>query len=511
MIAHTCFNPTLATEDDAMRFEEYVQHDAMGLAALVRGGEVTSSELLAAAQSRADEVNGQINAIVRRLDQAAGQQAAAADQGAGPLAGVPFLVKDLFQDIQGVVTSYGCRAMAEAPAEADSDVVKRWRKAGLVMFGMTNTPEFGAKGITEPDLFGPTRNPWDLSRTPGGSSGGSAAAVAAGIVPMAGASDGGGSIRIPAAACGLFGMKVGRGRISIGPLMAEGLNGAAVQGVLTRSVRDSALALDIMQGPEAHAPYYMPAPTTPYLAAIQRPPKPLRIGYTVESPIGTAVDPHAKAAVEQAARLLTDLGHHVEPVPLPFNGLQLSEDFLLAWFCSQAMIIDAIREATGARLSAFEADTRLMAAIGRTVSATRLLACEGRWNEHIQALSRYHEQFDLWLSPALAAPPVKVGSLRTPKAVEMVGDFIASLGLAGWLHNTSMFRTAVIQNMAWTPYTQLANLTGRPAMSVPLYWTPEGLPLGVQFVGPLDSEATLLQLAAQLEQAQPWFERRPAL
>ncbi|MBP7132847.1 MAG: amidase [Aquabacterium sp.] len=493
-----------------MHFDDYHRYDALGLADLVRRGEVHPSELLDTALARAD-VTGSLNAIVMRLDESARARAQAPFDKTAPFAGVPFLVKDLFQDMQGLPTSAGCRTLkaAAVPAPQDSDVVRRWREAGLVIFGKTNTPEFGAKNVTESEAWGPARNPWDPTRTPGGSSGGSSAAVAASVVPVAGANDGGGSIRIPAAACGLFGFKAGRGRISMGPMMGEALNGAAVQGVVSHSVRDSAAMLDVLQGPEPHAPYHMPAPEVPYLQCLQRPPGRLRIGFSTVSPIGTPVDPHALAAVAKAAALLTDLGHHVEPCGTPFNGVQLAEDFLLAWFCAQAFIIDHIHHTLGIQPKHVEADTRFMAAIGRHTSALRLLQCEARWHEHNLALSGFHARYDLWLSPTLAAPPPRLGSLATPPALALVSDVVARLGLAGWLGNTPQFKQTVLQNLGWTPYTQLANLTGRPAMSVPLYRTPEGLPLGVQFVAGLNGEALLLQLAAQLEQAQPWRHPPP--
>jgi amidase len=397
------------------------------------------------------------------------------------------------------------------PAPLSSDVVRRWENAGVVIFGATNTPEFGAKNVTESQALGPARNPWDTGRTTGGSSGGAGAAVAAGIVPIAGANDGGGSIRIPAASNGLFGFKAGRGRISIGPSAAEGFFGGAVQGVITRSVRDSAAMLDVLQGPEPHAPYWMPPPEQPYLSLIGQAPRTLRIGFTTESPTGTPVDPQAVAAVEDAARLLTSLGHDVESVKLPFDGRQLAADFLLAWFATQAMLIDELCRAEGLQHKDFEADTHVMAAVGRTVSAPELLSVLERWHVHTLALTRFHAQYDLWLSPTMSAPAIPIGSLDTPPALHMFNKLLSGLGLFGLLRKTPLFQNTVMKNLAWTPYTPLANLTGRPAMSVPLYWTPAGLPLGVQFVGPLHSEALMLQLAAQLEQARPWFDKRPPL
>ena len=493
-----------------MQFHEYVQFDALGLADLVRRGDIQPSELLALAMQRADEVQPRLNPIVRRMDEQARQRCVEGFLPQQPFGGVPFLVKDLFQDYAGLPSSFGSQVMRQVVAPEHADVVRRWIDAGLVIFGKTNTPEFGARNVTEPKAFGPTRNPWDPLRTPGGSSGGSASAVAAGVVPVAGANDGGGSIRIPAAACGLFGFKAGRGRIPSGPLMAEGMNGAVVQGVVSRSVRDTAAMLDVLQGPEAHAPYYMAPPSQPYLNCLQADPGPLRIGFSTASPTGTPVDPQAVAAVEDAARLLTSLGHHVEPVNTPFDGIALAEDFLTAWFCVQAMMVDTLCEMTGAKASDFEPDTRLMAALGRSMSALDLLRCESRWNLHNIRLAQFHGQFDLWLSPTLSAPPLRIGELETPWALNVVSDLVARLGLAGMLREAPAFKKTILHNLGWTPYTQLANLTGRPAMSVPLYWTPDGLPLGVQFVAGLNGETRLLQLARQLETARPWFNKRPA-
>ncbi len=494
-----------------MKFEEYVQHDALGLAELVRRGEVQPSELVGTALSRAEAVQPRLNALVRRMDEEHRRQLQQPMDKARPFAGVPFLLKDLFQEVAGWPMGSGSRSMQKVKAEADSDVARRWREAGLVFIGQTNTPEFGARNVTEPLAGGPTRNPWDTTRTPGGSSGGSASAVAAGIVPMAGANDGGGSIRIPAACCGLFGLKVGRGRISMGPLFGEGLNGAAVQGVLSRSVRDTAASLDALQGPEPHAPYFMPAAPRSHLDAATEPLRPLRIGFSSASPLGTEVHPQARQAVEQAARLLESLGHHVEEAEPAIDGVQLSQDFLLSWFACQAAIVDDIIERHGASASDFEPDTRAMASVGRSVGGPELVRSQGRWNEHVHALARFHQRFDFWLSPTLSAPPIRIGEMATPRSLQLINEVVSALKLSGLLRHTPQFKQVTIQNLAWTPYTQLANITGRPAMSVPLHWTPDGLPLGVQFTGALDSEFKLLQLAFQLEAAQPWFQRRPAL
>jgi amidase len=492
-------------------YEDYAARDALGLAELVRRGEVTPAELLALAIERADDTHEKLNAIVRRLDGRARARAAETFDPRATFAGVPFLVKDLYQEIAGVPSTSGSRAVPTRPAVESSDVTRRWEAAGLVIFGMTNCSEFGGKSVTESLLWGPARNPWDLSKTPGGSSGGAAAAVAAGVVPVAGANDGGGSIRIPAASCGLFGFKAGRGRISSGPSHAEGINGSAVHGVVSRSVRDSAAMLDVLQGPERHGPYYMAPPAGSYLAATSRPPDRLKIGFCSRSPLGLEVDAEAVAAVNDAARLLSSLGHEVEEASPDLDGVQLAQDFLLSWFCELGDVVEQALKHGGAQRSQFEPDTRTLAACARRVSALELLQSQARWNDYNRSLARFHDRYDCWLTPTLAAPPLSIGQLDTPRALQRIADAVCSFGLAGVMRKTGAFQASVLQGLAWTPFTQLANLTGRPAMSVPLYWTAQDLPLGVQFVAGLNGEEMLLRLAAQLEQERPWFARRPSL
>jgi amidase len=390
-------------------------------------------------------------------------------------------------------------------------VVRRWLDAGLVVWGRTNTPEFGAKGVTEPELYRPCRNPWDLSRTPGGSSGGAAAAVAAGVVPVAAASDGGGSIRIPAACCGLFGLKASRGLLPSGLALGEQMLGAAVDGVVSRSVRDSAAMLDVLKGSDRYAPYLAHVPAAPFLDEVARGPAALRIGFTSASRITDTVDPEAVTAVEDAARLLEELGHAVEPVDPPYDDEALAKEFLTTWFAAVAVSVDRAKRLSGAGDEGFEQDTLLMAALGRASAPSDVLvALEGR-HVHARALAEFHERFDLLLTPTLARPPVPVGSLASPRPVRLLAEGLLRTRTAGLvLPRLPVIDSMVRDNLGWIPYTQLANVTGRPAASVPLHWTADGLPLGVQFVAPLGAEATLLRLAAQLERARPWGGRRPA-
>lgn len=489
--------------------KDYLDHDGLGLAALVDAGEVTARELLDAARRRADAVNPRINAICTRLDDHADQRA---DQElSGPFAGVPFLLKDLHQHLAGEVTSDGSRALAGRRAEQTSTVVQRWLDAGLVVFGKTNTPEFGSKGVTEPKLFGPSRNPWDLDRTPGGSSGGSAAAVAAGIVPVAAASDGGGSIRIPAACTGLVGLKPGRGLVPAGPDESEPLNGLATNGVVSRTVRDSAAMLDLLAGPDAMSPYAPALPDGPLLARLDEAPQPLRIGYTAECALRDQPHPEAVRAMERAAELLADLGHHVEEVSPPHDDRQLGKDFLTIWFVHQAVEVQRIKDETGAAESDFEQDTRMMAALGRSFSAVDLQAAHERRKDYVGALASFHATHDLLLTPTLGEPPIRVGSLDLPAPLQLVTEGLLRARSAGLLRHTGIVSQIVDQNLAWVPYTQLANITGRPAISLPLHLTPEGLPMGVQLVGPLLSEGLLLRVARQLELAAPWAHHLPRL
>ncbi|GAY09098.1 amidase [Pseudonocardia sp. N23] len=492
-----------------MDYTEYRRHDAVGLAELVAKGEVGASDLLETAISRAAEVEPRIHAIVRPMHEIA--RARAAGPLSGPFAGVPFLLKDLGQHYAGLPTGAGSRSLAAYAQPAHAVVVQRWLDAGLVPFGKTNTPEFGAKAITEPEVNGPTRNPWDAGRTPGGSSGGSAAAVAAGIVPVAGASDGGGSIRIPAACCGLFGLKPGRGLLPDGPDVAERLHGAAVNGVVSRSVRDTAAMLDVLAGPDPGGPYVTALPAEPFADLARRSPGTLRVGFTTASPLGTPVDAQAVAAVQDAAELLESLGHVVEPASSGVDERQLAKDFLTMWFAAVASQVTQTRTLTGCGPDAFELDTRIMAAVGRATSAPTYIAAHDRWNDHTRRLAAFHERYDLLLTPTLARPPVRIGELTAPEAVQRASRALLRVHAAGLLARTNVLDTLIDQNLSPVPFTQLANITGRPAMSVPLYRTPDGLPLGVQFVGPLGGEGRLLALATQLEEARPWADREPPL
>ena len=490
--------------------QTYRDHDAVGLAALVRSGETTPDDLLAAARARTAEVDPRLNAVVRQFEPPTPE--GPEPEGGRPFAGVPFLLKDLHQHVAGVPTSGGSRSLVDVPSAETSETVRRWVDAGLVVFGKTNSPEFGAKGVTEPHAHGPTRNPWDTDHTPGGSSGGSAAAVAAGIVPCAAASDGGGSIRIPASACGLFGLKASRGLLPYGPMYGEPLGGTATDGVVSRSVRDTAAMLDVLAGP-TDVSAYLPGGIPPdgFAAQPGREPGRLRIGVTSHSAIAGEAHPEARAAVQRAAELLSGLGHEVVDVAMPVDDAQLARDFLTTWFVHCAVSVDEARAASGAGEDGFEPDTRVMAALGRATSATDYVkAVDGR-HTHVRRLAAFHADHDLLLTPTTATPPPRVGAFDLPAPVALAQRALLSARAGGLLRFTPLVQQLIDQNLGWVPYTQLANLTGRPAMSVPLHWTPAGLPIGVQLVGRLGSDGLLLRLAAQLEAAAPWWDRRPSI
>lgn len=493
-----------------MKFSDYLACDATALAALVARGDTTPTELLDLALGQHARVHGRINAVCRLMEQEARVQLSG--RLTGPLAGVPFLIKDGVQDYAGVPTSYGSRSMLRVIPSQPSSVVRRYLGAGLVIFGKTNLPEFALKAVTDPQAFGRTNNPWNEAHTPGGSSGGSAAAVAAGIVPMAAGNDGGGSIRIPAACCGLFGLRPSRGRISSGPACGEVWNGASSEGVLSRSVRDTALALDALHGPEPGDPFVIAGPGAPYVELMRREPGRLRIGFTSASPIGTEVHPEAVSAVTHAAHLLRSLGHDVEEAAPVIDGAALAASYLHLYF-GQVPAALSIARAQGAKDDEFELLTRVLAALGNAVSAGVLTAQLAKWNEFARALGHFHQRFDMLLTPTLAHPPVRHGSGDPPAGQQRALGFLVRTGLLGLMARLGLLDQTTNKiardNLRYVPFTQLANLTGTPAMSVPLHWTSNGLPLGVQFIAPFGDEGRLLQLAHQLETAQPWFNRMP--
>jgi amidase len=470
--------------------DELDRYDALGLAELVRKGEVTGEALLDRAIARVEDVNPKLNAVVLKHYDLARRQLAAQPP-KGPFAGVPFLLKDLNTALAGTVTTDGSRAFADWTASADSTLPRRAKAAGLTIFGKTASPEFGLTVSTESALWGQTRNPWNLEHIAGGSSGGAAAAVAARIIPIAHASDGGGSIRIPAACCGLFGLKPSRGRIPSDRGRGVGWNGLSTQHAVSLSVRDSAALLDVLAGPEPGDSIVPPAPSDgSFLASVGRPPKALRIALVEHPTTGVPVHPDVKAALEDTGRLLEGLGHRVERVRFDLDGARLADGLMLTISVDVANRLDRRGAERGRAVSEDEVETVTwrMAERGRVVSAQAYAAARAAFDAAGGEVGRVFECYDLILSPTLAEPPGLLGRLSlSPKDFGAYGRAIS----------------------AFSPYTALQNEIGIPAMSVPLCWSAAGLPVGMMFAAPYGAEARLFALAGQLETARPWADRRP--
>ena len=493
-------------------FKEYDRYDALGLAELVRKKEVKTEELYEEAISRIERINPKINAVIFKMFDIA-RDIVKGKLPDGPFAGVPFLLKDLLTSYAGVPLTMGSKAYRNYIPAQDSELMKRYKATGVVILGKTNTPEFGLMGITEPELHGPTRNPWNLNVTPGGSSGGSAAAVASGMVPFASGGDGGGSIRIPASYCGLFGMKPSRGRNPTGPEYGQIWQGAAVEHVLTRSVRDSAAMMDAVNGPDAGAPYIIPKPERPYLEESTREPGPLKIAFTKKSPLNTGVHPECQKAVENAAALLTGLGHHVDEAEPLIDGIALAKSYFTMYYGEIAADIEDLKNVLGRKPkpSDVEGPTWALKLLGDAFTAGEFVHAIRQWNTFARQMGLFYQKYDLYLTPTTAFPPVRIGELKPKPIEERLMKITNIFNLGKLIRLSGIADKLAIESLAKTPYTQLANVTGLPAMSMPLHWTADGLPCGVQFIAPFGDEATLFRLAGQLEKAQPWFDKRPSI
>ena len=492
-----------------MTHDEYLQHDALGLAALVREGRVTAEELLEIALERVRRVNPRLNAVVRLMEEDARRAAAAPRP--GPFSGVPFLAKDLLSTYEGHPTSAGSRLLADLPAEHDSELAARTRAAGLVVFGKTNLPEWGLIPTTESELFGPCRNPWNEERTPGGSSGGSAAAVAAGMVPMASGGDGGGSIRIPASCCGLFGLKPTRGRIPTGPDHGLLWRGAVVEHVLTRSVRDSAAMLDATHGPDTGAPFEIPPPHGSYLDEVDREPGRLRVAYTTRPHLHAEVHPDCVRAVEDAAKLLEDLGHHVEEAAPDVDATGFTMAFLTMVAAELGADFHDFLTLTGRKPRAGELEPATWA-VGLLADAfsAREYATALRTLERIgRTLGSFFQGYDVLLTPTLATPPPPLGTLGPSAGERRLLRVLGAFGSGRVVRAAGLLDEMAKDAFSFIPWTPVYNVTGHPAMSVPLWWNEEGLPVGAHVVGRFGAEDVLLRLAGQLERARPWARRLP--
>lgn len=491
-------------------FPEYDALDGLGLAAMVRAKSVSAAEVTDAALARIAARNPALNAVVRLLDGPARASLTAITDGS-PFAGVPMVIKDLQATIAGVPTSHGTRPLQRVVPDHDSELVARFRKAGAVFVGKSNTPEFGLTPFTESEALGPARNPWDTSRTPGGSSGGSGAAVAARMVPIGHGGDGGGSLRIPASCNGLFGLKPTRGRMPTGPDFGDMWRGFAQEHVLTRSVRDSAAMMDCTAGEDAGTPVACPPQARPFLDEVTTEPGRLRIAMTSTPFFGRTVHADCKAALADAGALLASLGHEVVEAEPVLDGAALTKAFLTVVAAEARADIEWL----GAQLHRaprrddVEVPTWALGVLGRHfrasdyATAVRLLQVAGR------TVGQFFTTYDLLITPTLAQPPILVGALQPKPAERFALSMLGALGLGSVLSSGSVLNEMADKAFGFIPYTPLFNVTGQPAMSVPLYWNASGLPIGTQVVGRFGDEATLFRVAGQLERARPWADRLP--
>ena len=471
---------------------EFRDHDAVGLAGLVASGETNPEELLEAAIAEVERLNGGINAVVTKMYDEASRFIDQDLRADGSLRGVPYLLKDLRADYAGFATTAGSKFFVDNVPTRDSELVSRIKAGGLVIFGKTNTPEFGGNVSTEPVLFGPTRNPWNPEKIAGGSSGGAAAAVAAGMAPAAHASDGGGSIRIPASCCGLFGLKPTRGRNPAGPVFGEAWNGLSMEHAVTRTVRDSAAILDVTSGPGIGDPYWAPPPDGPFVDEVGRDPGPLRIAYSVTAKSGVPVEPQYVAAIERTAAWLEDLGHHVEEREAEYDGVALGEAIKTIIGGNMMAAIRAHSAKVGREPGPTDLERVIQrrVALGDSLTATDYAAAVQTMHGVGRTIGEFMTEWDVIMTPTVARPPLNIGVLNT---------------------NTDDVDTFLRNLYGFIPFTAVFNATGQPAASVPLHQDADGLPIGIQFAGRFGDEATLFRLASQLEQAHPWAERLPTV
>jgi amidase/6-aminohexanoate-cyclic-dimer hydrolase len=473
-------------------FSYYDNYDAIGLADLVTRGDVTPTELLETALARTAAVNDTIIAVVNIAEDVARARIAAGLPD-GPLRGVPFLLKDLGCEAVDYPCHVGSRLFHNTIYSRNSTMFDRLAGAGLVPFGRTTAPEMGIGTATEAVVYGgPTRNPWDLSRTPGGSSGGAAAAVAAGIVPAAHGSDGGGSVRVPASNCGLFGFKATRARLPDGPYAGEGWAGMAIEGFLTRSVRDTALLTDICAGPDLGAPYAAPPLSGPFMQVIQtQVQQPLRIALCDTTLTGEAISTICRDAVHDAARLLADMGHHVTPArPTQANTIAMMHAWTDIVACGTAEAVQAKLRKLGRPLAEDDIEDVTRGALDHaaTISGADYIACIDTIHVYGRQMAAFFQDYDILLTPTLAEPSAMIGHLS---------------------HDTTDYVGYRMDRVfPYSPFAAAFNASGQPAASVPLVWS-EGLPIGIHLAARFGADEVLMALCADLERARPWFGRRP--
>jgi amidase len=492
-------------------FKEFSQYDGIGLAELLKRGDVSPSEVVEAAIERIERLNPKLNVIAHRLYERARSRAQMPFTQGAPLGGVPMLLKDLLSPLAGAPFTSGSRFYDGVVPDYDAELVRRYERGGLNIVAKTTTPEFGIMPVTEPVLFGPTRNPWDLARTPGGSSGAAAAAVASGIVPIAHGGDGGGSLRIPASCCGLFALKPTRGRQPSGPDASEHWLGLAIEHVITRSVRDSALVLDLTAGPETTSPYWAPPVARPFLEEIGAPSGKLRIAFTDRPHLPSTVHPDCRAALRDTVALCEAMGHEVEEASPDIEPEPFAKAFFTVICGSVAAGIDLAEAELGRRPARDELEiaTWLAGMLGAELSAGNAIASIQILQAYARRVHKFFERYDLLLTPTLGSPPLRIGELDPTGAEALAHRTIANLKLGAILRLRRVIQATVNRVFGFVPFTPLANVTGQPSMTVPLYFNEAGLPVGTMFTARFGAEGTLFRLARELEVARPWADRRP--
>jgi len=491
-----------------MPFAEYGRYDALGLAELVRSAQVSPGELLDEALARTAALNPKINAVIHLMERRA-REAIASGLPDGPFRGVPFLLKDLVAAYAGEPMSNGSRLFKDFVPPADEELTRRYKAAGLVIFGKTNTPELGLLNVTEPELFGPTRNPWNLGRTPSGSSGGSAAAVAARIAPAAHGGDGGGSIRTPASNCGLVGLKPSRGRNPSGPQAPDVWWGFVVEHVVTRTVRDSAALLDATAGDYPQQLIKLPAPERPFLEETRREPGRMRIAFSYDPGLGKTLHPENRRALEATTGCLDRLGHEVVEVHLPLPPESFVAGYAALLAADVAATLRMARPLVGREATSDDVElaTWITAKMGGAQSGADVAAA--LWT--LQIFSRqwlaWSASFDVLITPTVGVPPLPIGAYKLSAMQRQGLKILAALPSGALLSQRSKVVEAFEPVFEASPYTMMANVTGQPSLSLPLHWTGDGLPMGMMFTARIGDEATLLRLGAQLERAMPWGER----
>jgi amidase len=491
-----------------MTMPDYGRYDCLGLAELVRRGEVSPTELLDEALARTAAVNPKINAVIHLME-ARARAAIAAGLPDGPLRGVPFLIKDLMTAYAGEPMRFGSRLFKDYVPAAHEELTQRYLRAGLVIFGKTNTPELGVTNVTEPELFGPTRNPWNLERTSSGSSGGSAAAVAARICPAANANDGGGSIRTPASNCGLVGLKPSRGRNPTGPNAPDVWWGFIGEHAVTRSVRDSAALLDATAGDYVQQLMKLPAPERPYLQETLHPPGRLRIAFTFDPGLGKSLHPENRQAIEATSKALQDLGHELIEVKLPLPPATFVESYAALIAADVAATLRLAKTLVGREAASDDVElaTWVLAKMGEAQSGAEVVTALWAMQTFSRQWLQWAAGFDVLLTPTVGVPPLPIGAYKLTTLQRQGLKLLTSLPAAALLSQRSKVIEAFEPVFTAAPYTMIANVTGQPSLSLPLHWTADGLPMGMLFTAAVGAEAVLFRLAAQVEQAMPWHDR----